>query len=92
MISDITGPILESFDKSVWIGNNCGGLNQIKNGKIIKYDFLKQNSCVWSLVEDKNKILWAGTYGRRSKSNKRRDDFCLYFYFRFSRQQCSLHY
>jgi len=63
LIADGVAPIVKSANGAVYVGNNCGGINKIIEGKIIKIPEPKENTCIWSMLEDKDENLWVGTYG-----------------------------
>jgi ligand-binding sensor domain-containing protein len=63
LIADGVAPIVKSANGAVYVGNNCGGINKIIEGKIIKIAEPKENTCIWSMLEDKDENLWVGTYG-----------------------------
>ncbi|HOM89886.1 MAG TPA: two-component regulator propeller domain-containing protein [Bacteroidia bacterium] len=63
LIADGVAPIVKSANGAVYVGNNCGGINKIIDGKIIKIPEPKENTCIWSMLEDKDENLWVGTYG-----------------------------
>ncbi|MBS1765233.1 MAG: histidine kinase [Bacteroidetes bacterium] len=63
LIADGVAPIIKTSAGIIYAGNNCGGINKIIEGKIIKLLIPKENTCVWSLLEDKNNNLWVGTFG-----------------------------
>ncbi len=63
LLADGVAPIMKSRDGTVYVGNNCGGINKIILGKIIKEAIPKLNNCVWTIMEDHDFNLWAGTYG-----------------------------
>ena len=62
LIGDVISSVIELSDGSILVGNNCGGINQLKGDSIYHITQL-DNSCVWSLMEDDNGTIWCGTNG-----------------------------
>jgi ligand-binding sensor domain-containing protein/signal transduction histidine kinase len=57
--------VSEGKEGELWIGTNGEGIDRLKDGRLRHYgpeDGLI-NECVWSVLQDRNKTLWAGTWG-----------------------------
>jgi ligand-binding sensor domain-containing protein/signal transduction histidine kinase len=57
--------VTEGQDGELWIGTNGEGIDRLKNGRVRHYGPNEglTNECVWSVLQDRNKTLWAGTWG-----------------------------
>ncbi|MDX1641421.1 MAG: two-component regulator propeller domain-containing protein, partial [Balneolaceae bacterium] len=60
-----TTAILLSSDGSILIGANCDGIYHFSNDSFQRYGEEDgfENECVWSLMEQDDGTLWAGTWG-----------------------------
>lgn len=63
MLVDGATAIIESNNGTIYIGNNCGGVSELKNNEFIKKIIQPKDKCVWSLMEDADKNIWIGIYG-----------------------------
>jgi signal transduction histidine kinase/streptogramin lyase len=57
--------ILKGKDGSVYIGANCDGIYKYENEFIERFGYNSgfRNNCIWSLMQQDNGTLWAGTWG-----------------------------
>jgi ligand-binding sensor domain-containing protein len=63
MFNDGATAILESWNGSIYIGNNCGGVSEFFRNRFQQRLKQAKDKCVWSLMEDSGQDLWLGTYG-----------------------------
>lgn len=58
-------PILESNSGAVFVGVNCGGIHEFDDGGTNVYGAEEglENVCIWSLMEEEDGTLWAGSWG-----------------------------
>lgn len=62
MLDDATTAIIESHG-SIYIGNNCGGISELRKDAFVNQLIQPEKKCIWSLMEDTQKNIWLGTYG-----------------------------
>ncbi len=58
----ITG-LLQTSKGNILLANNCSGLSNYLNKKFVPSFQSVEGDCLWSLMEDKNKNIWVGSYG-----------------------------